>query len=231
MLAGLNTGRDSREHFACICLDLYELGYRTYTYHEWAERLIDLYLTVRHNLDEPAPNSEGIENLIPDDWGLIPQEDQGGYRWLLIPSYGTGSTIPAIDTSHGNRTAWLAARAYAEGLIDDTVLTGLINTLKYRIWAPEKGLLYFNNYSDGTDVELGALAPGRGGNVWFGWHRLAAYDPTLETLFLALACDLIDGGPNLPENAQNKTMANAPLCLEAWAARMLSTAGQPQTFP
>lgn len=231
VLAGLNRGRDSREHFACICLDLYELGYRTYAYHQWAERLIDLYLTVRHDLSEPAPDSEGLESFIPDDWGLIPQEDSAGYRWLLIPSYDPDSTVAAIDTSHGNRTAWLATRAYSDGLVDQTVLGGLINTLKYRIWAPEKGLLYFNNYSDGSDVELGALAPGRGGNVWFGWHRLATYDRTLQTLFLALACDLSGGGTHLPDGAQNKTMANAPLCLEAWGTRLLSSTGQPYAFP
>jgi len=231
VLAILNTGRDVREHFACLCLDLHKLGTRKYTYRLWAKRLLDLYLTIRYEPNQPAPDSEGIEDLIPEDWGLFAQEAEEGYTWLLIPNYAANSSVAAIDTSHGNRTAWLAARAYSEGLVDESVLNGLINTLEFRIWAPEKGLFYFNNYTDGSDGELDGLAPGRGGNVWFGWHRLATYDEDLEALFLALACDLAAGGPNLPSNAQNKTMANAPLCLEAWGARLLSSKGQPHSFP
>lgn len=227
----LNTGRDVREHFACLCLDLYELRSRRYDYREWAQRLIDLYLAVRYDPSEPAPNSEGIEHLIPDTWGLFPQVAEEGYTWLLVPNYETDKLLPAIDTSHGNRTAWLAARAYAEGLTDETVLDGLITTLKFQIWAPEKGPFYFNNYADGSDVELDGLGPGRGGNVWFGWHRLATYDADLQALFLCLAYDLTEGGPNLPDAAQNKTMANAPLCLEAWGARVLASDGQPHDFP
>jgi len=53
----------------------------------------------------------------------------------------------------------------------------------------------------------------------------------LEDLFLSIAYDLTDGGPNLPRGAQNKTMQDAPLCLEAWAARLLSAQGQPFRFP
>lgn len=231
VLAILNTGRDVREHFACLCLDLYELRSRRYDYREWAQRLIDLYLALRYEPNEPAPDSDGIEHLIADTWGLFPQIAEEGYTWLLVPNYETGKSLPAIDTSHGNRTAWLAARAYAEGLVDETALNGLINTLEFQIWAPEKGPFYFNNYTDGTDGELNGLGPGRGGNVWFGWHRLAMYDADLHALFLCLAYDLTDGGPNLPDHAQNKTMANAPLCLEAWGARVLASDGQPHDFP
>lgn len=231
VLAILNRGRDTREHFASLCLDLHTLGSRKYAYRMWAERLLELYLTIRYDPDQPAPNSEGIAHLIPDDWGLLAQEADEDYTWLLIPNYETDSPYPAIDTSHGNRTAWLAARAYSDGLIDESVLNGLVNTLKSRIWAPEMGLFYFNNYADGTDEALDGLTPGRGGNVWFGWHRLATYDPDLAILFIALACDLIEGGPNLPTGAQNKTMANAPLCLEAWAARLLAPASRPHSFP
>jgi len=230
-LATLNTGRDVREHFACLCLDLHRLGFRKYAYRTWAKRLLELYLTIRYDPNEAPPNSEGIEGLIPDDWGLLAQQADEGYTWLLIPSYaGSGSNL-AIDTSHGNRTAWVAARAYSEGLLDAEVLYGLINTLEFRIWAPEKGLFYFNNFADGSDDEFNGLTPGRGGNVWFGWHRLATYDEDLEALFIVLALDLAAGGPNLPDKAQNKTMANAPLCLEAWGARLLSTEGRPHVFP
>jgi len=231
VLAILNTGRDTREHFACLCLDLHKLGARKYTYRVWAKGLLDIYLTIRYETDRVPPNAEGVEDLIPDDWGLLARKADEGYLWLMIPNYDADSNLPASDTSHGNRTAWLAARGYSEGLVDEKVLNGLINTLEFRIWAPEKGLFYFNNYSDGTDLALGELAPGRAGNVWFGWHRLATYDQTLETLFLALACDLMEGGPSLPQNAQNVTMANAPLCLEAWGARLLAPKGQPHSFP
>ena len=231
VLAILNMGRDTREHFACLCLDLHKIGSRKYAYRTWAKRLLELYLTIRYDPDEPAPNSEGIEHLIPDDWGLFAQQADAGYTWLLIPNYDRDSSLPASDTSHGNRTAWLAVRAYSEDLIDEKVLNGLVNTLEFRIWAPEKELFHFNNYSDGTDGELDGLAPGRGGNVWFGWHRLAAYNAKLATLFIALASDLIEGGSNLPPGAQNKTMANAPLCLEAWGARLLTPASQPHRFP
>jgi hypothetical protein len=231
VLAILNTGRDVREQFACVCLDLHGLRSQRYDYRGWAERLINLYLAVRYDPNEPAPESEGIEHLIGDTWGLLPQVADERYTWLLVPNYEPDQSVPAIDTSHGNRTAWLAARAYAEGLVDKTVLGGLLNTLEFRIWAPEKGPFYFNNYTDGSDGELNGLGPGRGGNVWFGWHRLAAYDPELETLFLCLALDLTYGGPNLPDKAQNKTMANAPLSLEAWGARLLAPEGQAYSFP
>ena len=231
VLAILSTGRDVREHFACLCLDLHGLRSRRYAYREWAERLIDLYLAVRYDPNEPAPNSAGVEHLIPDTWGLFPQVAEGGYTWLLVPNYEPDHLVPAIDTSHGNRTAWLAARAYAEGLADETVLDGLLNALEFQIWAPEKGPFYFNNYADGSDGELDGLGPGRGGNVWFGWHRLAVYNRELEALFLCLARDLTDGGPSLPDGAQNKTMANAPLCLVAWGARMLALDGQTRQFP
>jgi hypothetical protein len=41
---------------------------------------------------------------------------------------------------------------------------------------------------------------------------------------------LTNGGPNMP-SSQNKTMANAPLCFYAWAARLLAPDGKPQEFP
>ncbi len=231
VLLTLNSGRDVREHFACLCLDLDALGCDTYPYRTWAERLIELYLAPRYSADDLPPNTEGIQRIIPPDWGLFVQVADEGYVWLLIPNYGAGSADAAIDTSHANRTAWLAARAYSEGLVDETVLAGLLNTLKFRIWAPEKGPFYFNNYSDGADGMLGALQSGRGGNVWFGWHRLAVFDTDLEQLFLALAYDLTNGGPNLPEGAQNKTMQNAPLCLVAWATRLLGSKAELDRFP
>lgn len=231
LLGILNGARDVREHFACLCLDLDALGYRTYPYRTWAQRLIELYLTPRYDSNEPAPNSEGLEDIIPKDWGLFVRVADEGYVWLLIPDYGAAAPDAALDTSHANRTAWLACRAYEEGLTDESVMQGLINTLKFRIWAPTKGPFYFNNYSDGTDGMLGLLEPGRGGNVWFGWHRLASFDRDLEALFLSLAYDLTNGGPNLPDGAQNKMMQNAPLCLEAWGTRLLGSKGEVYRFP
>jgi hypothetical protein len=231
MLAMLNSSRDVREHFACICFDLHTLGYRTYPYWKWASLLSGLYLTPRYGLDEPPPHQDTLAEHIPDDWGLLVHVDDKGYTWLSIPNYDPNRLAEAMDTSHANRTVWLAAKACAEGLLDKTVIDGLANTLRFKIWAPEKGPFYFNNYIDGSDDEMDGLEPGRGGNVWFGWHRLAAFDRNLEDLFLSIAYDLTHGGENLPYGAQNKAMQNAPICLEAWGARLLADKGQPVRFP
>jgi len=230
LLASLNTGRDVREHFACICLDLDALGYRGYPYRKWADLLAQLYLTPRYDLDQPAPYANQMPERIPDDWGLFAATTDDGALWLSVPDFYSSSPADVMDTSHANRTAWLAAKAYEEGLISQNVVDGLANTLRYRIWAPEKGLFYFNNYVDGSDGAIKSLGPGRGGNVWFGWHRLAAYAPDLEGLFLSLAHDVAHGGPNLPPGSQNKTMQEAPLCLEAWAVRLLSD-DRTRSFP
>jgi hypothetical protein len=230
LLTVLNSGRDVREHFACICLDLQALGYRTYPYADWANMLIDLYLTPRYDADEPAPHREELAERVPGDWGLF-DRTVDGYVWLSVPSYDPNSPTDSMDTSHANRTAWLASRACSEALISKSTILNLANTFRFQIWAPDKGPFYFNNYVDGYDGDLHGLAAGRGGNVWFGWHRLAAFDADLRNLFLSLAYDLTNGGPNLPAGAQNKTMQEAPLCLEAWAARLLSAEGQPYRFP
>jgi len=230
LLAVLNSGRDVREHFACICLDLHAMGYEGYPYEDWAKLLIDLYLTPRYDPNQPAPCRDRISDRVPEDWGLPVITDSDGATWLSILDLDPNNPTGALDTSHANRTAWLAARAYGEGLLDQRIVDGLTNTLRRRIWAPEKGLLYFNNYVDGSDCELDGLESGRGGNLWFGWHRLAAYSADIEELFLSIAYDLTHGGPNLPEGAQNKAMKEAPPCFEAWAARLLS-AGQTRSFP
>jgi len=228
--AVLNSGRDVREHFACICLDLAAMGHDEYPYGDWAKLLIDLYLAPRYEPNQPAPCQDRISERVPDDWGLPVVADSNGTTCLSILDPDPDSPTGVLDTSHANRTAWLAARAYGEGFTDESVINGLANTLRYRIWAPEKGPLYFNNYVDGSDCELDGLEPGRGGNLWFGWHRLAAYSADIEELFLSIAYDLTNGGPNLPEGAQNKAMLEAPPCFEAWAVRLLSDA-QTRTFP
>lgn len=226
----LNSCRAVREHFACICLDLHAMGYDSYPYRDWAKLLIDLYLTPRYDPRQLAPYEDLMPERIPRDWGLPVETTADGVVWLSIADLDPNNPTGALDTSHANRTAWLAAKAYAEGLVDRSVLDGLANTLRYRIWAPEKGPFYFNNYVDGSDFKLGGLDAGRAGNIWFGWHRLAASNRDMEELFLSIAYDLTNGGPNLPDRAQNKTMQEAPLCLEAWAARLL-TASQTRTFP
>ncbi|MBP7049659.1 MAG: hypothetical protein KBE65_01450 [Phycisphaerae bacterium] len=230
LLLVLNSGRDVREHFACICLDLHAMGCDDYPYEEWAKLLVDLYLTLRSDPSQLAPCEDRMPEQIPEDWGLTVVVGDDGVTWLSIPDFDPNSPTGVLDTSHANRTAWLAAKAYDEGLIDQTIMDGLANTLYYRIWAPEKGPLYFNNYVDGSDGPLDGLEAGRGGNLWFGWHRLAACDANIEELFLSIAYDLTNGGPNLPDGAQNKTMKEAPPCFEAWAARLLSTAPT-CTFP
>ena len=69
------------------------------------------------------------------------------------------------------------------------------------------------------------MGPGLKGNIWFGWHRLAAYDDTLKDLYISIAYDLTNGGPNVI--GQNKAMKEAQLCFFAWAARLLAENGQP----
>jgi hypothetical protein len=109
-------------------------------------------------------------------------------------------------------------------------LNNLIVSFKKNIWATQKGPFYFNNFIDGTDPAYGeGMGPGRKGNVWFGWHRLAAYDNNLRDLFISIAYDLTNGGPNVM--GQNKGMTEAPLCLIAWAARLTSTQNNEHLFP
>ena len=231
LLTILNSGRDGREHFACICLDLYRLGRRDYPYDAWAKLLIELYLTPRYDPNQAAPYQDEMPDRIPANWGLFARSAPDGQIWLAIPNYDPAQWSEPTDTSHANRVAWLAAKAYAEGFVDSQAVAGLLNTLRYQIWAPEKGPFYFNNFVDGSDGEMDGLSSGRGGNVWFGWHRLAAYDDSLRTLFLNMAYDLTAGGQNLPYGAQNKSMVNAQTCLEAWAARLLANEGDPWLFP
>jgi hypothetical protein len=231
LLATLNSGRDVREHFACICLDLNALGYRDHPYDKWAKLLIDLYLAERYDSNEPAADEVVRPRHVPPNWGLFVRSTADGQIWLSIPNYDPADWARPTDTSHANRVAWLAAKAYADGFIDRDVVDGLIGTFRWRIWAPEKGPFYFNNYVDGSDDEVGGLSAGRAGNVWFGWHRLATYDETLRALFLSLAYDLTSGGDNLPPGVQNKVMLNARTCLEAWAARLLAEKGHPLEVP
>jgi len=231
LLVVLNAARDVREHFACICLDLHGLGRRDYAYDAWANLLIDLYLTPRYDPNQAAPYQNEMPDRIPANWGLFARSTADGQIWLAVPNYDPVRWYEPTDTSHANRVAWLAAKAYAEGFVKPEVITGLVNTFRYQIWAPDKGPFHFNNFVDGSDGEMDGLSSGRGGNVWFGWHRLAAHDDGLRTLFLDMAYDLTAGGQNLPDGAQNKSMVNAQTCLEAWAARLLADKGDPWIFP
>jgi hypothetical protein len=235
ILTALNTARDKREHFATMCMDLHRLGFRKYPYQLWAEYLTNLYIGLRANPSQRPPGAWALGRRAPGDWGVIPRKSTGGYVWYFIPDSKRKDKIAVLDTGHANRTAWLAAKAYHEGLIDRARIDGFINTLKKHIWKPQKNPFYFANFVDGSDAPYqdpkhGSLPPGYKGHVWFGWHRLAAYDDNLKDLFLSLAYDLTRGGPNMPLS-QNKTMENAPLCLYAWAARLSSTEGQIQMFP
>ena len=231
LLVVLNTSRDTREHFATICMNLHRLGYTKYPYKQWAIFLTELYIGIRPNMDTTAPRAAALGGHAPADWGVVPNKSTGGYVWHFTPNWRLPNQVAVLDTSHANRTVWLAAQAYYEGLIEKGRLGNFISTLKLQVWAPAKGPFYFNNLIDGSDSEVQKMPPGRKGNLWFGWHRLAAYDKTLERLFISIAYDLTNGGPNIPEGAQNKAMEEAPLCLFAWAARLISPNGQPQLFP
>ena len=235
LLAVLNTARDTREHFAVICMDLHKLGYRKYPYWQWAECLTNLYIGFRSDLRQSPPRAWGLGRHTPSDWGVLPRKSTGGYAWYYIPDWRRKGKTAVLDTAHANRTVWLAARAYYEGFIDKAGLDMFMKTFKKQIWKPEKNPFYFANFVDGSDVAYndpkhGKLPPGYKGHVWFGWHRLAAYDNAVKDLFLSLAYDLTNGGPNMPLS-QNKTMENAPLCFYAWAARLLAPDGKPQEFP
>ena len=226
LLSVLDSARDKREHFACICLDLDDLGYRNYPYRKWAEFLIRIYLTERPGLSSPFPDPE-IQKIVPKDWGLVRQEDGTLiWHWTLKKIF----TVPQ-DTSHANRTVWLATKAYEKKLIPETSLRGLILTFKKNVWAPEKGPFYFNNYIDGSDKPVQGLGPGRKGNLWFGWHHLGAYDDSLKDLFISMAYDLTNDGKHFPKLAQNVRMENAPLCFYAWGTRLLAEDGQVEIVP
>jgi hypothetical protein len=225
LLAVLNSSRDTREHFASICLDLSELGYQKYPYRSWSQFLFDIYLTEKTSLDELYPDAF-YRSIVPTDWGLYHQEDG-----TLIWSWGASNLVNygTLDTSHANRTIWVACQAFEKGMLpEDTTLNSLIVSFKKNIWAAQKGPFYFNNFIDGNDRARSGLGPGKGGNVWFGWHRLAAYDDSLKDLFISIAYDLTNEGPNVV--GQNKVM-EGQLCFYAWAARLLSPTGDPKIFP
>lgn len=223
----LNRGRDVREHFAGVCLDLSELGYQKYPYRDWSQLLFDIYLTEKISLNEPYPDAL-YRSKVPTDWGLYHQEDG-----TLIWSWGLSDLVNygTLDTSHANRTSWAVCQAFEKGMLPKKItLNNLIVSFKKNIWAAQKGPFYFNNSIDGTDnPTVGGMGPGRAGNVWLGWHRLAAYDESLKELFVSLGYDLTNGGPNVI--GQNKGIEEAPLCLIAWAARLLSPSGDPRIFP
>lgn len=235
LLVVLDGGRDKREHFATICMDLHKLGHDKYPYKQWAESLTELYIGLRQDLRNPAPNVERLGVNAPSDWGVVPNKSTGGYVWHYIPNWRRRNNIAVLDTAHANRTVWLTAKAHYEGLVDKERIDGFVKTFKKQIWKPEKNPFYFANFIDGSDTpyydsKYGELPPGYKGHVWFGWHRLAAYDEDIKNIFLSLAYDLTNDGPNMP-HSQNKTMANAPLCLYAWAARLLASDGKPLLFP
>jgi hypothetical protein len=229
ILTVLDGARDKREHFASICMNLNSLGYNKYPYQQWAVLLVNIYLSEKPDSNSICPVS-GIPNqTVPKDWGVTPNKLTNGYIWYWMIDW-KNQLLSIQDTSHANRTVWLATKAYSENMLDTNRLNRFINTFKYQVWAKNKGPFYFNNYIDGTDTKAQQLGPGKNGNVWFGWHRLAAYDDVLKDLYISIAYDLTNGGGNIPDS-QNKQMEEAPLCFLAWAARLLAPNGQPQLFP
>ncbi len=229
LLALLDSGRDKREHFAVICMDMHHLGAQGLPYAQFATLLTQLYVSRRENSATPFPFAATLGSSVPRDWGLLPQDSDGSLIWRYAPA--KTKPLQMMDTSHGNRTVWLATRALSEEMSGQTQVDGLVQTLKHRIWKPAQGPFYFANRVDGTDTRVQKLGPGRKGNLWFGWHRLAAYDTSLRDLFISIAYDLTNGGQHLPPGSQNQTMPEARLCFYAWAARLLAEGGQPKAFP
>jgi len=215
VLKYIEAARDKREQFASICMDLAILGKRNYPYGKWANLLSHMYLDVKQDKLDLYAEDATLEKYYPKDWGTVVNKETGGLVW-----YWTKDLI-IEDTSHANRTVWLAARAYDEGIIDENLLNGFVNTLKKQIWKKEKDGFYFGNYIDGRDDSVGKTKPGQRGNVWFGWHRLAAYDEELEDLFVSMAYDLTNEGHLFADGTLNKSKRMAPMCLIAWGARLL----------
>jgi hypothetical protein len=229
LLSMLDSGRDKREHFAVLCMDLHHLGAQGLPYGQFAAFLTQLYVGLRPDQSTIHPFAATLKKQMPPDWGLIPQAETGGLIWYYAPS--VGQPLQLVDTSHGNRTVWLACRALSESLTQHTQVEGLIRTLKQQVWKPKEGPFYFSNLVDGTDTPVQGLGAGLKGNLWLGWHRLAAYDKGLRDLFVSLAYDLTNGGEHIPAKAQNKAMTEARLCFYAWAARLLAPEGMPGVFP
>ena len=227
LISRVNNARDQREHFAAISLDLADLGHTGFPYRDWGEFLIRVYLGSRESLEQRSPLADELGSLLPNDWGVIPtQEGMSIWYW----GSGKDKRLAIPDTSHANRTLWLATKAYELALISRPELDRFIAVLKFRVWNPGASPFAFRNFVDGSDDDVGGLTAGRAGNVWFGWHRLAAYDADLRALFVALAVELARGGRRIPQS-QNRDMQNAPLCLIAWGARLLSSQGVPAERP
>jgi hypothetical protein len=229
LMAILDSGRDKREHFAVMCLDLDQLGQTAYPYRAWGTLLTKLYAGPRAERDTPPPHAELFGAAVPPDWGLMPHATHEGFVWYYAK--GRGQPLQIMDTSHGNRTVWLACRGVALGILEQDQRDGLIRTLKQQVWNPGKGPFYFNNCVDGSNPTVQKMSPGLKGNLWFGWHRLAAHDMALRDLFLSMAYDLTRTGAFLPERSQNKTMVEARLCYFAWGARLLASRTEARTFP
>lgn len=220
LLRILEPARDKREQFACIAMDLHALGSTLYPYEQWAKLLIKLYLSERPELEMFLEENPGLRTFYDRGWSMT-RQPSGALIWHVVRKR-IFSVVQ--DTSHANRTVWLAAEAYDNQLISRDIIAGMVITLKTNIHFPQKGYFYFKNFIDGQDKPFRRNEPGRAGNLWTGWHRLATHDPELRALFVSLAYDLSEGGPNIqPRQAQNRTFPEAPLCFYAWAARLCMT--------
>jgi hypothetical protein len=215
--------RGKRGHFASICMDLHLLGRNKYPYDKWARVLCDIYLSQKSDRNANFNKYPELKGLIPTDWGTIVNEKTNGLIWYGNIKWPRNSPPISIimDTSHANNTPWLACRAFDEGYIDKEHLNRFVNTLKKQIWRRDKPGFYFTNFVDGGDNAINKAAPGQRGSVWFGWHRLAAYDIELKDLFISIAYDLSNDGPNIADGTLNKVRDEAQLCFTAWGARLL----------
>jgi hypothetical protein len=214
MIRSINAARDARELMATASLELWKLGLHRFPYEKLARTLVDLYL------DPQEPGTA------PRDTGTFMLPSRNALVWY----WRRDGKLAVQDTSHANRTAWLASRAHAAGLIDDRTLELFKNTFKHRIWQPHDGPFAFANFVDGTNAPVGRLGPNQAGNIWFGWHRLAAHDETLRDLLVALAHTLATDEGKVPPS-QNRSGPNARLCLLAWGARLLAENGAPDLHP
>ncbi len=232
LFAVLHTARDKREHFACICMDMHKLGRTRYPYGQWAETISNLYMIPRKDLSQSHPQSKKLGKLVPKEWGLVKRTDTGGFQWY----WQIRKKLVIQDTSHANRTVWTALKGYESGIVDPNIVKGLINTFNKQIWKPGYKTFFFTNYLHGKRTEYlrssGITSPpGFKGLVYFGWHRLAAYDDNIKDIYISMGYDITNGAKNFPEKTQNISMENAKICYLAWAARLISENQNQKLFP
>ena len=223
--------RAVREHFACICLDLHAMGYDSYPYRDWAKLLIDLYLTPRYDPGQPAPYEDLMPERIPRDWGLPVVTTADGVVWLSIPDLdpnnptgraghlacqphrvagGEGLCGRARRPERRRRPCQHASLSDLGSREGPVLLQQLRRRQRLQARRPRRRA--------GRQHLVRLASPGRLQPAT--WKSCSSRSRTISPT----------AGPTCPTAPRTRPCSEAPLCLEAWAARLL-TAGQTRTFP